>query len=300
VLVAFVTYHRLPALAEDDRLAIPLLGESAIRVESAVWDSPLVDWSRYDAIVLRSTWDYHHKPEEFERWLAAVEHLGVPIWNPPDLLRWNMDKRYLTDLEARGIPIISTIYVERGAEVTLESVFRETGWASIVVKPVVSNNAFGTWRARIGEAFSRGGEFARLVAERDVMVQPYVHEIERDGEWSFVFIGGAYSHAVRKWPAPGDFRVQETHGGTAEAAQPRHVLVDQAAGILAHVPDRWLYARVDACEVEGTLYLMELELVEPTLFLDFDAGAPRRFADAIRRVAGDRRRATPPGRSSLE
>ena len=239
--IAFVTYRALPQLADDDRLAVAELRQHDIAVESAAWDSPLVDWSVYDALVIRSVWDYHLRPREFETWLAFVERLGVPLWNPAPLVRWKMDKPYLTT------------------------------------------------RARIDELTEHEAAFSSLLAERDVLVQPFMEQIVTDGEWSLVFFSGQYSHAVKKRASEGEFRVQPEHGGVTNTDSPRGLLVAQAEDVVSHVPVPWLYARVDVCQVEGALVLMELELVEPSLFLGYHASAPRRFAAALRQLLVGRR-----------
>ena len=287
--LGFVTSRGLQQLSDDDRLVVADLRHHGVMVESAVWDSPLVDWSVYDALILRSPWDYHERPEEFTSWLALVERLGVPTWNPPSLVRWNMDKQYLCDLEERGVPIVPTTVVERGSGVRLTEVIAATGWSEVVFKPAIGASGFHTTRVRASDAALHAQTFDELVSRRDVLVQPFVREILREGEWSMVFIGGSFSHAVRNRSREGDYRVQSDFGGSTVAEAPRGVLVAQAEDVIRNIPGEWLYARVDACEVDGQLLLMELELVEPSLFLGFHPSAPRRFSAAIRqRVAGRR------------
>jgi glutathione synthase/RimK-type ligase-like ATP-grasp enzyme len=193
-----------------------------------------------------------------------------------------MDKHYLAELEQRGVCTVPTIWLEQGSSHTLSELVAERGWDEIVVKPSVSNSGIRTWRSQTAELPTRETDFRSLVFERDVMVQPFVPELQRDGEWSFMFFGGKFSHAVRKRARDGEFRVQREHGGRADAETPRQSLVDEAARILSLVPDRWLYARVDGCERDGVLMLTELEMLEPSLFLSYHPEAPRRFADAIR------------------
>lgn len=287
--LAFVTYRALPQLSEDDRLAVNELRQHGVTAESAVWDSPLVDWTRYDALVLRSTWDYHERAEEFESWLAHIEHLGVPMWNPPGLVRWNMDKRYLLDLASRGVRTVPTIAVDRGAADTLAGIVARTGWRDLVYKPTVSASGYRTARVAAGDEANHEGAFAALIAERDALVQPFVPAVMDDGEWSLVFLSGHYSHAVKKRARPGEFRVQTSYGGSVTADAPRGALIAQAEEIVSNLPGPWLYARVDACETEGSLVLMELELVEPDLFLAYHPSAPRRFATALRQLVAGRR-----------
>lgn len=287
--IAFVTYRALPQLSEDDRLAVAELRQQGATVESAVWDSPLVDWQGYDAVVIRSTWDYTERAGDFEEWLAHLEHKGVPLWNPAPLVRWNMDKRYLLDLEDRGVATVPTLVIDRGSDVTLAEVAVETGWEEMVFKPSVSASAARTARVRTGEAASHETAFAALVASRDMLVQPFVPEIVSHGEWSLLFFGGEYSHAVRKRTGTGDFRVQRELGGSLKSDVPRAALIAQAESIVDHLPGQWLFARVDACERDGQLLLMELELIEPDLFLAYHPAAARRFASAVRHLVAGRR-----------
>lgn len=301
--IAFVTYRSLPQLSDDDRLAVAELRHHDIAVESAVWDSPLVDWSVYDALVIRSVWDYHLRAREFETWLALIEGLAVPLWNPASLVRWNMDKRYLLDLAERGVPTIATLVLDHGMETSLAKVMSDTGWDDVVYKPAVSASGFRTTRARIHELSEHEADFTSLLAARDVLVQPFVEQIVTDGEWSLIFFSGQYSHAVKKRASEGEFRVQREHGGVTNAESPRGLLIAQAEDVVSHVPGPWLYARADMCEVEGALVLMELELVEPSLFLGYHPSAPRRFAAALRQLLVGRRTplsftprsSTPPG-----
>lgn len=246
-----------------------------------VWDDRGVRWNQFDAVVIRSCWDYHTRLAEFMEWLDRLEHHGVPVWNPPALLRWNADKTYLRDLAARGIPIVPTRWVSRGEAASLRGVLLAESWRDAVVKPAVSAAAFHTWRVTAEEAAAADPRFRALVAERSVLVQAFVPEIERGGEWSFCFFGGVFSHAVLKRPRPGEFRVQEAHGGTAAPAQAEPELVAQAEAVIAALPTASVYARVDACLVAGQLRLMELEVLEPSLFLDLEPRAADRFAGAI-------------------
>lgn len=291
--LAFATYRALPQLSDDDRLAVAALRVHGVSVESAVWDSPLVDWRKYDAVVLRSTWDYHQRPEEFESWLAYVEHLGVPTWNPPPLIRWNMDKRYLTDLASRGVATVPTLVLDRGDASTLDDIVAETGWKDLVFKPAISASGFQAARARTGRLADHRDSFVRLLSEGDVLVRPFVGEMLEGGEWSFLFFAGQFSHAVKRRPRAGEFRVQQEPAGSAVGEHPRSAMIVEAERVVAHLPGAWLYARVDACEVSSELLLVELQLVEPSLFLALDPSAPRRFAAAVRQLVAGRQAPIP-------
>lgn len=279
--LALATYAAEPHLTVDDRLLLAPLAGRGVDATPVVWDDDAVDWSEFDGVMVRSCWDYYFRPREFGRWIDAVEATGVPLWNPPAVLRWNAEKSYLHDLAARGVDVVPTRWVEQGATESLASVLADTGWTRAVVKPAISAAAHHTWRTSIDEAPARESDFRALVSAGRVLVQPYLETIERDGEWSFVFIDGTFSHALVKRPKPGDFRVQAVHGGTERAAVAPPALIAAAESVVRAGADGCLYARVDGCVVDGRLHLMELELVEPSLFLAEHPEAAGRLADAL-------------------
>ncbi|MFL5581566.1 MAG: RimK family alpha-L-glutamate ligase [Gemmatimonadaceae bacterium] len=295
--VAFVTYRRLPGLSNDDRLAVAELAARGARVDAVVWDDPGVAWERYDAVVVRSCWDYHTRVAEFLAWVARLEAARVPLWNPPDVLRWNARKTYLRDLASAGVRVPPTHWAEPSDGAPLGDVLHERGWERAVVKPVVSASAHQTWVASAAEGAAGERRFREALASAGpLMVQPFVDALVREGEWSIVFLGGARSHAVVKRPAAGDFRVQAEHGGSAARAEPGAPIARQAEAALAAATrlagvslDRCLYARVDGYEDADGLVVMEMELLEPSLFLASDAAAPARFADAVLAAAGGSR-----------
>jgi glutathione synthase/RimK-type ligase-like ATP-grasp enzyme len=279
--VALATCAEYPDLCDDDRLLIPALERLGCRAEPALWDDRARRWGDYDAVLPRSTWDYHRRLPEFLGWLDRLERESVPVWNRMPTLRWNVDKRYLRELEAAGIPVTPTVWVARGSAVTLHDLSQSVRSDTLVVKPAVSASAFETWRTDRSRATEDEARFSRMAAHRDLMVQPFLPVFETDGEISHVFIDGAFSHAVRKRPRPGDFRVQEEHGGTAERTEASDDLVRQAARALAAAPEATLYARVDGIVISGRLVVTELELVEPRLYFGWHEGAADRFADRL-------------------
>lgn len=279
--IALLTCERIPDLPPDEHLLIAELARLGVRAEAAVWSDPAVRWGDFDAMVVRSAWDYHLRFGEFFRWMDRVTAAGVPVWNPPALLRWNAEKTYLRDLAAHGVRVAPTRYLRVGEGASLATLLDEEGWDRAIVKPTVSAGAFETWRVDRAGAATHDARFRSLSARRSLMVQPYLDAIAEAGEWSLVFLGGVYSHAVLKRPAPGDFRVQEELGGSATPQVPPAGVVDEARRVLAAVDGPWIYARVDGCVIAGSLQLLELELFEPTLFLGADPGAAARFARAI-------------------
>jgi glutathione synthase/RimK-type ligase-like ATP-grasp enzyme len=279
--VALVTCAEHPDLTTDDRLLLPALKRRGLRPVPALWDDPDEPWEAYGAVILRSCWDYHHRATEFEGWLHRLESASARVHNGLPTLRWNMRKTYLRDLEAVGIPVAGTVWATMGSATSLREIRQASGWDAMVVKPTVSASAWETWLMEHPGVAADEERFARLLRERDLMVQPFLPSIVTEGELSFVFLAGRFSHAVRKRPKPGDFRVQEEHGGTAERQEVASDLAVQAARALAAAPEPSLYARADGVVVDGKLVITELELVEPMLYFGWDAAAPDRFAEAL-------------------
>jgi glutathione synthase/RimK-type ligase-like ATP-grasp enzyme len=280
--VALITSAAYADLTPEDRLLAQALTEIGVRAVIRCWDDPEERWEDYDALVVRSCWDYHLRAEEFSAWLDVLEHRRARLFNPLPTVRWNMRKTYLQDLVRAGIDVVPTAWVERGDERTLTDLLAVHGWREAVVKPTISATAFETWRTGPEPTTADEHRFLRLVRQRDMMIQPYLGQIETGGELSLVFLDGIFSHAVRKMPRPGDFRVQMEFGGTEEAVELSDRLIRQAARVAAETPARCLYARVDGCTLGERFVLMELEAIEPTLFLGHHPRAVARFAEAIR------------------
>ena len=278
--VALVTSSKFPNLTPDDRLLLAPLAAWGIQAESAIWDDGAVDWSSYDAIILRSTWDYHFAPETFMRWIDNLATVRAPLWNPPGLVRWNANKAYLRDLDAKGNAIVPTIWPEPGEGATLREKLRELGWTKAVVKPRISATAYRTQLVTLENADSVQTLFEELLACPGVMVQKFMESIVDEGEWSLMFFDGAFSHAILKTPASGDFRVQSDFGGNDRLVDPPVHVLQSARNILQTV-EPTLYARVDGVVEHIQFHLMELELIEPALFLSSHPAAPARFAEAI-------------------
>lgn len=285
--IGFATSAAYPLLTNDDRPLIDCLRDAGSTGRPLVWDDPSAPWTECDAVVLRSTWDYHHRPQAFAAWLDHLDRLGVPLWNPTRLVRWNMHKRYLRDLAASGIRIPETVWLDQGDAPPLAEVLGAHGWTTAIVKPAISASATDTFLAARDSA-ADGARHADLLTRADVLVQEVVPEVIADGEWSLVFLGGAYSHATMKRPRAGDFRVQVELGGSAAPADAPVAVIQAARRVADGLPGPWLYARVDGVMTARGFVLMEVECIEPHLFLSHAPGAHRRFTDALARLASSR------------
>ena len=267
----------------DERPLEDALRAAGVRWRWARWDDPAVDWSAFDAVLVRTTWDYHHRVEEFTAWAAAVD-ARTRLWNPSPVIRWNSHKRYLLQLAAAGVPVVPTALVAHGAP--SEEALRSHG-GTVVVKPAVSAGSKGTVKGEVTDAAVRDALAAGL-AVGDVLVQPFLPEIAVEGERSLVVFDGAPSHQIRKRPAAGDFRVQPQFDAVLEPediGEREAVLAETALAaarrLLDLAEDSLLYARVDSVRVDGAPVLMELELIEPDLGFDLVPAAGRRLVDAL-------------------
>lgn len=279
--VAFVTDTQWPDLTPDDQLAQAALRQLGREVRPVIWHAA-VDWAQFSAVVLRSTWDYHVRPAEFAAWLDRLESQHIRVWNPVEVMRWNMNKRYLRQLEEKGVRIVPSVWIKQGETPALKEV--SNGWPRTVLKPLVSANAYNTWL--VDEEGDWETKLATILKESDAVAQEFMPEVQTEGEWSLIFFDGQFSHAALKTPKLGDFRTQMTHGGSTQPAAPDPGLIAQAQSVLDKVSAPLLYARVDGVVRAGQFHLMELELIEPFLFLEFGQGAPERFARNLQRFLG--------------
>jgi glutathione synthase/RimK-type ligase-like ATP-grasp enzyme len=292
--IAFATSLDHKDLTPDDRLAADALERRGITIVPAVWNDPKVRWEEFDRVVVRSPWDYHKHAADFYAWFNRLDESGVPVDNPTSVLRWNMDKVYLKWIEERGGSVVPTEWVPKGGTVNVAEVLARRGWTRGVVKPTVSASAANTWIVTAASSEADAKKIAPLLERSGLMIQPYLAEIETEGELSMLFYGGKYSHTIRKLPARGDFRVQTDHGGTVEAATPSPETLAEGQRIAQLRDEPLLYARVDGVVVGDEFLLMEFEVLEPQLFLPFHPQAAERFADAVVEAAASRDRPSRP------
>ncbi|HUO48114.1 MAG TPA: hypothetical protein VMU09_04695 [Acidimicrobiales bacterium] len=274
----------MPELTEDWPLLRTALGARGVEAEAVPWRDTSVDWSSFDLVLANGVWDYLHRPDELLGWIAHVaDELGVPVVNSPDLLRWNMDKHYLRDLEAAGVPVVPTTWIEPG-----DAEPQEFPEGEFVVKPAISCGGFST--ARYGassHAAARAHVEALHDAGRTVLVQPYQGSVDTQGETALVFLGGVFSHAVCKGP------MLRRHAGpraslvghevvTASTPSADQIALGTRAVAAAARTAPPAYARVDTVrDPWGRPCILELELLEPALFLATAPGATDRFADVL-------------------
>lgn len=284
--VMLASCRDLPAHEHDDLPLVAALRAAGASCETAAWDDPEAAWSRADACLIRTTWDWQERPLAFLAWVDRVG-AATRLFNPPELVRWNLDKRYLRQLESEGVPVVPTRWLEAGDAKSLDRELDALGCPRAFLKPVFGANALGTLRFD-DDAAGRARARAHLAARREpFLLQPYLETVESRGEVSVIFVAGEITHAVRKIPRAGDYRVQDDWGATdrPESVSPEL----RAAATSAHALAPWpaLYARADFLEApDGRLLLTELELVEPSLFFRHAPEAAAVLARALIHAIG--------------
>lgn len=282
--VALATGAVMPKADPESHLLVEALAERGIQAEVLPWSAD-VDWARFSLVVVRTPWDYFQRLDEFLAWLSRVSAV-TRLTNPRQLIVWNSHKGYLRQLAKMGLPTVPTIWLPRhcadpAARLAEDCRFRQ--WDEIVIKPAVSIGAIDILRTRATapDAFAH---IDNLLDRDDVLIQPFLPGVASAGEVSLIFFGGDYSHAVRKIPRAGDFRVQDLYGGSVHPhlASPQEIDVARAA--LAAAPAPGSYARIDLVPHAGTQVIMEVELIEPELFLPASPGAAARFAATLCRL----------------
>jgi len=263
--------------------------EAGFELVVAVWSEP-ADWTSYAAVVVGAPWDYTEHPARFLEVLGEIEAAGVPLLNPLATLRWNLDKRYLRELEAAGLPTVPTHWAARVDAAAVEAAFEAFGRAGrevteLVIKPQIGAGAWRQVRLRRGEELPA----PELLPPGEALLQPFLAEVQERGELSLVYFGRTFSHALRKLPRPGDYRVQSMYGAREEVYEPCAEELALAEAVLAKAPGDLLYARVDflwdtPAEGEASLRLIELELIEPYLYPEQGPAMGATFARALQRA----------------
>ncbi|MCB1025710.1 MAG: hypothetical protein KDB79_15035, partial [Acidobacteria bacterium] len=262
----------------DDELAIGPLRELGWDVETVSWRDKNADWEKYEAVILRTPWDYHEVPDEFLDALKKIEAAGTRLENSLEIVKWNLNKTYLQELEERGVLIVPTIWgMGRIDENIVNKWFQLLGADEIIIKPVISATARHTYRIR-----KFLPELTAIFENQDHMVQPFMKNIVEEGEFSLFYFGSEFSHAILKSPKQDDFRVQEEWGGIIKAVEPDEKILEAGENALNQIGQKLLYARVGLVRTEDDEFaLMELELIEPSLYFRMDKSAPKRFAEAF-------------------
>lgn len=278
--VVFLTMDSLNGFVCYDDLLIEPLNKIGWSVEKISWRKENVNWNEYDAVIVRSAWDYQSDPLKFISVLEDINRSNIHLENDLSVLKWNMNKSYLRDLEQKGILIPDTIWEKNLSAQNINDYFKKLNTDEIIIKPNISGNADYTYRLKRDDLNHSAAELSRIFKSREFMVQPFMKNIIDEGEYSLFYFGGKYSHAIIKKPKKKDFRVQEEHGGILKSVDPTAQQLNTAKGILSNIEPMPLYARVDFVRTsDNNFALMELELIEPSLYFNMDPKSPERFAN---------------------
>jgi len=287
--LAFLSMDNLKGFVSDDALAIEPLRKLGWVVKTLSWRQPC-DWNLFDMVVIRSTWDYQNDMEAFLKVLEQIDSSKALLQNDLDLIKWNIRKTYLYDMEKRGNRIVPTLWEEAGiAEERLTDYFSRLRTDEIIIKPLISANADNTFRLKKEKIAFFFDELKNVFSSRPFMVQPFMANIIKEGEYSLFYFGGEHSHTILKTPKKNDFRVQEEHGGIITPINASDKLKTKGALAVNSIGKIALYARVDFVRDEGDEFaIMEVELIEPALYFRMDSQSAERFAITVNRWNNDR------------
>lgn len=277
----FLTMDSQDGFYVYDHMVFAPLQSYGWQVEEISWRADNVDWDKVDLVVIRSCWDYQQFADDFLACLSRIDASRAELQNSLSLVKWNISKNYLAELQDKGVDIVPTQWQRGVSSESIATAFARFGVDSLIVKPQISANADDTFVLQKADVAAQLEHLRQVFDGRDCMLQPFIAAIKDEGEYSLFYFDGEYSHCIVKRPKSGDFRVQEEHGGQLHSVIPDTDLRLAGAEVMAALPESPLYARVDLIRLEGRLVVMEVELIEPSLYFNMDDASASRFARAI-------------------
>jgi glutathione synthase/RimK-type ligase-like ATP-grasp enzyme len=270
--------------SREDAQLKEYLVQKGLNIKYEIWTDPRVNWQQYKAVIIKSPWDYFDKTDIFRNWLDTLDRHKAQVLNPTSVVRWNLNKEYLLQVEKAGFAIVPTTIIKQQSNFLAEPFFQAWHTDNLIVKPVVSGGAKNTFVISQSETGIYKNQLNQLLREEAFLVQPFVPEIKTKGEYSLIFFNGKFSHCVLKVPRSGDFRVQHYFGGAIIPTTAPAPFLDYAEQLLKQFAPGCLYARVDGVESNGEFRLMELELIEPLLYLFYHEKAFENYYQALREI----------------
>ncbi len=284
--IGLLTSSHFPDLIPDERPLIEEFKRNRFKVEPLIWDAKH-NWDEYDHLIIRNTWDYFSKYEKFLRTLKDIQDSQSLLLNPYETMLWNLDKTYMEELMLSGVPTIPTFKISHFNEERLHEILMLLKTDEFVIKPVVGASGHDTYKKSVSMSTEEKAFLIERLGGRDIIIQPFMPSVQTDGEYSFVFFNQKFSHAVKKIPKTGEFRIQEEHGGRAEAYRPHHREVEEIIPLLKAVKHEHFYARVDVVkDQKGKYVIMEVELVEPQLFFTWGSNSASLFVTEFVKTYG--------------
>lgn len=268
-LIGLLTCSKLPELMPMDKALIPKFHELGIEAIPVIWNETNVDWKSFDCLVFRNTWDYFEYPEEFNQWLDYIQMSNIPTLNSLDIIQWNIHKFYLKELQGAGVAIIPTVFIDTATKELDLSFLEEMNWNEFVIKPAVSGGSFHTERHVSGDWRDVQDRYRQLFPNQCLLVQKFESSILSSGELSMIFLDNVFSHAVIKTAQKGEFRIQTQFGGVYNPIVATDKQISVAEKIIKYIDKDLSYARIDGLIVDGEFLLMEVELIEPDLYMQF-------------------------------
>ncbi|TDE50984.1 RimK family alpha-L-glutamate ligase [Flavobacterium sp. GT3P67] len=278
--IAILTCEKLPELTPADQQLIPELAKYNITAKAVIWNDKTINWTDFDYLIFRNTWDYFEKETEFKIWLDQIEKLGIKTLNPIEVIKQNIHKFYLREMEQQGISILPTVFIDKTDNLNLAELI-PPHWKKAVIKPAFSAGSYLTEVFEASETQEISEKYKNIAAEKELLLQEFMPEIQTLGETSFIFFNKKFSHSVNKKPVDGDFRVQSLFGGKYNLVQPNSEMIEKAQKVVNTFQEKLLYARVDGILIENELYLMEIECIEPDLYFNLSENSLERFVAAI-------------------
>jgi hypothetical protein len=285
-MIAIVSYISVGSYdantVNEDEILSSILTELELDHEIVPWSEPTINWSKYSTLLIKSTWDYFDYYPEFLKWIEKIRELNIRVLNSLDTVLWNSTKRYLAEINEKGYPVIYGKQLDKGTVVDFELIQKAVKSDTWVIKPLVSGGAKNTLKIKSPEWSKFSENIQNLVNQEDFLVQPFIKEVQETGEYSLIFFNAEFSHAVLKTPAKGDFRVQHYFGGEIKVLVPSSKMIKAAKSLIDEFAPDSLYTRVDGVEIDGEFHLMELELIEPYLFLSSHQDAIPNYKKALK------------------
>jgi hypothetical protein len=279
---AFLSMDNLDEFVVYDHLLFEPLKELGWQAEEVSWRKNDVDWNHFDAVIIRSPWDYQKNPKAFLEVLSEIEQSDALLENSLEIVKWNIDKTYLRDLESHGVEIVPSRWHKSFNADLFPAIFSDLKSEEIVIKPTISAGADDTFRIHKSNYDIFIDDLKSTFKNRPFLVQPFMENITAEGEFSVFFFGDTYSHTILKTPKTNDFRVQEEHGGRLTLVEPEDDLLNVARTMRDMIEPEPLYTRADYVRTANDSFaLMELELIEPSLYFNMDPESPKRFAKAF-------------------
>jgi glutathione synthase/RimK-type ligase-like ATP-grasp enzyme len=267
---------------DEDAILSVLLTELEIPNEIIPWSVADEDWTRFSYLLVKSVWDYFDFYPQFLQWIADRKSEGTPVLNNLDTIRWNSSKTYLLEIEEKGFPVIAGKLLKKGSHFDEDSIASYRNAVTLVVKPLVSGGSKNTIKIHVDSWQNQSTKINKLLEQEDYLIQPFIKEVQEVGEYSLIFFNAKFSHAVLKSPAKEDFRVQHYFGGTVSVIDPSPELMESCQNLVTEFASESLYVRVDGVVIDGLFHLMELEMIEPYLFLGLADQAIPNYKTALK------------------